>query len=304
MDFDLTDLRLLDEVLRAGSITAGARAANLSLAAASTRLRDLEIRTGVRLMERHRRGVRPTAAGVELQDHARRMLAEARAITATLREHNRLLRGDLRLVVNTAAPYHGLPELLAGFLTGNPGFDLTIAERASGEAVAAVRARRADLAIISDHVDFEGLARRAWRRDRLALALPRGHRLAGARAVSLADVAQEMFLGFGEEVALQRLVEDRATRRVGPLRIRARLGNAEQVLRMVAGGAGLAIVPQVVLEAAWPGVARVRLDEPWADRVLHLVWLEEERSSAALGRLIAHICEQDLSTERMGTEAP
>jgi molybdate transport repressor ModE-like protein len=288
MDFDLTDLRLLDEVLQAGSITAGARAANLSLAAASTRLRDLEIRTGVMLMERHRRGVRPTAAGAALHEHARRMLAETRAIATTLREHNRLLRGDLRLAVNTAAPYHALPELLAAFLIGNPGFDLAIAERSSGEALEAVRAHRADLAIVADHVDFGGLACRAWRRDCLDLVLPPEHRLAKAGVVSLAEVAEEPFLGLGDNTALQRLVEDRAARGVGRLRIRARLGNAEQLLRMVAAGAGLAIVPQVVLEAAGHRVARARLDERWAERQLHLVW-SGERLSPPLKRLIEHI---------------
>lgn len=55
MRFDLTDLRLFLAVVEAGSITHGAAAANLSLAAASERLRDMEAVGGVSLLDRGRR---------------------------------------------------------------------------------------------------------------------------------------------------------------------------------------------------------------------------------------------------------
>lgn len=285
MDFDLVDLRLFDEVLRTGSITGGAAAANMSLAAASARLRQLELRAGVALLERHRRGARPTAAGAALHEHARRMLAEAQALAAALREHNRLLRGDLRLAVNTAALFHGLPERLAAFLLRHPSFDLAIAEHPSDEAAAAVRAGRADLAIVAGHADRTGLRERPWRPDRLVLALPAGHRLAGAARLSLAEVAGEPFVGLGAESALQRHVEARAAP-AGRLRIRARLGNAGQLMRLVAAGAGLAVLPRAVTDEAPPGLVAIPLDEPWARRTLHLVW---SRESPPLIRLVEHI---------------
>ena len=55
MRFDLADLRLFLAIVDAGSITHGALAANLSVAAASERLRDMEASGGVRLLERGRR---------------------------------------------------------------------------------------------------------------------------------------------------------------------------------------------------------------------------------------------------------
>lgn len=288
MDFDLTDLRLFDEVLRAGSITGGARAANLSLAAASTRLRDLEIRTGVTLLERHRRGIRPTSAGAALHKHAGRMLQEARALTAVLQEHNRLLRGDLRLAVNTAALFHGFPELLAAFLRDNPAFDVSISECPSADVAEAVAQGRADLGIASDHASFAGLEHRFWREDRLILLLPADHVRAGRPSLALAEVAGESFVGLGEDSALQRHIEERAGRGIGRLRIRARLGNPAQLLRMVAAGAGIAIVPQVVLGDAPEGVAAVSLDEPWAIRRLCLIW-RDTGLRPPLVRLIDHL---------------
>ena len=67
MRFDLTDLRLFLHVAEAGSITGGAERAGLSLAAASERIQGMEAALGVVLLDRLRRGVRPTPAGRALE---------------------------------------------------------------------------------------------------------------------------------------------------------------------------------------------------------------------------------------------
>jgi hypothetical protein len=60
MRLDLIDLRLFLHVAEAGSITHGARHAHLALAAASTRIRNLEYTLGVPLLSLERRGVKLT----------------------------------------------------------------------------------------------------------------------------------------------------------------------------------------------------------------------------------------------------
>jgi len=62
--FDLTDLRLFAAVVEEGSITAGASRAGISLPSASARVKEMEEALGTALLERHRRGVRPTPAGL------------------------------------------------------------------------------------------------------------------------------------------------------------------------------------------------------------------------------------------------
>ena len=71
MRFDLTDLSLFRHVVEAGSITHGAERANLALAAASTRIRNMEEALGAALLLRARHGVTPTQAGRTLLQHAR-----------------------------------------------------------------------------------------------------------------------------------------------------------------------------------------------------------------------------------------
>jgi len=60
--FDLADLSLFRHVVEAGSITGGAERAHLALAAASTRIRNMEQALGAALLARSRQGVVPTQA--------------------------------------------------------------------------------------------------------------------------------------------------------------------------------------------------------------------------------------------------
>ncbi len=74
MRFDLADLSLFRHVVEAGSITAGAERAHLALAAASTRIRNMEAALGAALLVRGRQGVSLTQAGRTLLQHARAIL--------------------------------------------------------------------------------------------------------------------------------------------------------------------------------------------------------------------------------------
>ena len=72
MHFDLVDLNLFRQVVDAGSITRGARKANLALGAASTRIRNLEEAIGAPPTDaRIGSAVTPTQAGRALLTHAR-----------------------------------------------------------------------------------------------------------------------------------------------------------------------------------------------------------------------------------------
>ena len=80
MRFDFTDLNLFRHIVEAGSITHGAQRSNLALAAASTRIRKMELAFGTDLLVRGRAGVTPTQAGRTLLQHARGILAHGQRV--------------------------------------------------------------------------------------------------------------------------------------------------------------------------------------------------------------------------------
>ena len=103
MRFDLVDLRLFLFVVEAASITNGAARAGMALASASERIRLMEESLGAPLLERHRRGVRPTPAGSALVHHAQLVSQQLERMRGELSEYADGLRGCVRLFANTTA---------------------------------------------------------------------------------------------------------------------------------------------------------------------------------------------------------
>ena len=269
---DLIDLRLFLHVVEQGSITAGAERSHMTLASASARVRALEDALGTPLLVRERRGAQPTPAGQTLARHAQQVLAQVGQLHEAMAEHTEGPRAHLRVLAHTSAATVHLPPLLARFLAAHPGYTLDMQERPSAAIADALRQRHAELGVLSDAADVAGLECAPLRPDPLVLIVPRRHALAGVRRLTLADALAHPFLGLHEASALQSMVTAQARRLQAGWDYRMRLGSLEAVSRMVALGAGVAVVPRAVAEreARASGLRRVPLADGWAARTLLL----------------------------------
>src|SRR4051812_37155446 len=135
MRFDIADLSLFRHVVEAGSITRGADRAHLALAAASTRIRNMEQALGAPLLVRARQGVTLTPAGRTLVQHARTILEQAERLREDLGAYAGGLAGQVRVLSNTNAMTEFLPEALGTFLTAHPNVNIDLEERLSDEIV-------------------------------------------------------------------------------------------------------------------------------------------------------------------------
>lgn len=272
MHFDLTDLRLYLHILDTGNITAGAARSHLSLAAASARIRAMEASLGVDFLERGRRGVTPTPAGKALAQHARILLQQAERLQQDLADYAQGVKGQVRLLCNTTAITEYLPEVLADFLRDHPNLDIDLQELPSARITHALRQGAADLGIVSDAVDTHGLQTRPFRDDPLVLILPPEHVLASQASLTFGETLAHDYVALGSHSALAIHLEEQALHIGQRMSIRIRADGFEGVMRMVARGAGLAIVPKVAIER-WASVHSVTcrpLDEVWAHRTLQL----------------------------------
>lgn len=272
MHFDLIDLRLYVNVVQAGNITAGASLSHLSLAAASARIRAMEASLGVECLQRSRRGVSPTPAGQALAQHARLLLQQVERVHHDMAEYAQGFKGQVRLLSNTAALTEYLPELLADFVRQHPHISLDQHELTSLRITHALREQAADIGIVSDAVDTQGLQTRPFRDDPLVLAIPLDHPLAQQPSVTFSDTLSHDFVGLSANSALAVHLEQQALHCGVRLQVCLRADGFEGVLRMVARGAGLGIVPKATVERwqAAPTFKVVNLNEPWAARKLLL----------------------------------
>jgi DNA-binding transcriptional LysR family regulator len=270
MRFDLTDLSLFRHVVEAGSITHGAERAHLALAAASTRIRNMEEALGAPLLVRARHGVTPTQAGRTLLQHARAMLAQADRLREDLGAYAGGMAGQVRVLSNTNALTEFLPEALSSFLAAHPQVSVDLEERLSDEIVGLIAEGVGDIGIVAGTVDAGQLTTYPFRRDRFVLVVAREHALARRAKVGFAEVLDHDFVGLDRASALQRFLAAKASGIGRPLRLRVQLRSFDAVCRLVECNVGVGVVPATTARRAAKAMAikAVELTDPWAVRDL------------------------------------
>ncbi|MET0430013.1 MAG: LysR family transcriptional regulator [Microvirga sp.] len=291
MQFDLTDLSLFRHVVEAGSITHGAERAHLALAAASTRIRNMERSLGAPLLQRTRQGVVPTSAGRTLVQHARAMLAQADRLREDLGAFTGGLAGQIRILSNTNALTEFLPESLSAFLARHPQVSIDLEEKLSDEIVGLVAEGVGDIGIVAGTVDTGRLETYPFRSDRFVLVVPQGHALANHGEVAFAEVLGHDFVGLDRASALQRFLADKAGRIGRPLRLRVQLRSFDAVCRMVEAGVGLGVVPDTTAQRAARTMAITAIDlkDPWAVRDLTLCVRALKDLAPSARQLVEHL---------------
>jgi DNA-binding transcriptional LysR family regulator len=270
MRFDLTDLSLFRHVNEAGSITHGAERAHLALAAASTRIRNMELALGAPLLVRARQGVTPTQAGRTLLQHARTMLAQAERLREDLGAYAGGLAGQVRVLSNTNALTEFLPEALSSFLTSHPNVSVDLEERLSDEIVGLIAEGVGDIGVVAGTVDAGQLTTYPFRRDRFVLVVARDHPLARRARIGFAEVLDHDFVGLDRASAIQRFLGSKASSAGRPLRLRVQLRSFDAVCRLVECNVGVGVVPATTARRAVKTMAikAVELTDPWALRDL------------------------------------
>jgi DNA-binding transcriptional LysR family regulator len=163
-----------------------------------------------------------------------------------------------------------VPGLLRGFRGEHPAVRFTLIQGAHEDVLGRVRAGEADLALTAPVPagDPELTAIQLYRQP-LVLVVPDGHRLAGRRRVSLAEVAAERFVGMKRGYGLRHITDSLCQAAGFTPDLSFEGEEVDTVRGLAAAGLGVAILP-----AADPpppaGTAQIELSPP-AARTIGLV---------------------------------
>lgn len=250
--FDTGALRLFDEVARSGSFTAAAELLGYTQSAVSRRVAALERAAGGPLFDRLARGVRLTPAGVALHRHARAVLERLDHAGEELAAIHRGDGGTLRAGAFATANVDLVPGALKRFAALRPGVELRLTEGLSARLMERLGAGALDVAIISDYpagLPGSGPGRVVpLGEDRLLVALPADHRLAGAPDVDLRELAGENWIEAaprGQPTLLAAACAAAGFAPRGGLRVAEWTGK----FGFVAAGLGVTLVPELAARA-------------------------------------------------------
>lgn len=286
---DLISLALFLRAVETSSLSKAAEQSHLALAAASRRIALLEHRYRVALLYRSSKGVVPTPAGMALAVHARRLIEQTDKLTADLSDYAKGVKGHLRIQANTSAITQYLPPDLARFSSQYPDLKLELEENRSVQIAQAVREGRADIGVVMDGVDLEGLATFFYRTDRLVAIVPRGHELR-ARKAPFSQLLSHDLVGLDSSAAMMRLLAAAAAEAEQPLRLRMQVRSFEAVCKLVQAGMGIGILPEVAAQDFAPmmGLRLIRLTDAWAGRTM-FICVRDLDSLPAPGRQLVEL---------------
>ena len=244
-------LKVLREVAYRGSISAAAEALSYTQSAISQQIATLEAETGMKLLERHPRGVTLTAAGQTLVGHAEGILARLDAAEASLSAIAGLRGGRLRMASFPTAGATLMPLAIASFRAAHPDVELTLAEGEPEEIVPRLRGGELDLALLfefaGEGVPLHDMASVELLEDPMRLALPRHHALAARARIRLEDLAGESWVQTSRASPCARHVVRSCHAAGFEPSVSFESDDYQTVQGLVAAGVGVALIPALAL---------------------------------------------------------
>lgn len=240
-------LRLFHTVATLESFSRAADALRISQPAVSKGVRQLETHLDMALIDRGagpRGGLRLTALGEVLRDHARGLFALEGAALEDLQAHREALRGHLTLGASTTVAAYWLPPVLAAFHGARPETGLTLRVGNTETMARAVTDCAVDLAVVEGAVRDDRLTVLPWRRDPLVVVRRPGP---GGDGGALHDLRDHLWL-MREPGSGTRAATDQRMKALGLADVdRLEIDSNEGIARAVAAGLGVAMLPRRVV---------------------------------------------------------
>jgi DNA-binding transcriptional LysR family regulator len=247
MAFTLRQLQYFIAVAEEGTVSGAAQSLSISQSAVTEAIQELEGDLGVSLFERHRRGLSITHKGHQFYRHAARILADVSDARRSFVEGEATAPGALQLGVTSLVAGYVLSDLLARYRRAHPAVNVSAVEDNGDYLEHLLIGGELDVAVmvISNLRDRVALQAEIFETSPYRLWLPLGHRLASADIIHVSDIVQEPLI---------MLTVDETEENTGKLlgafsarpNVAFRTRSVEAVRSLVATGAGIALLPDLV----------------------------------------------------------
>lgn len=281
-------LRTFLAVARSRNITRAAEDVHLAQSSVSDQIQSLEADLGTNLFTRARNGLELTPAGEMLQSYAREILDLGREARQAVQAAAGLVPQSLSIGALETIAAARLAPWLASFRNAQADIQVRLKIGGSGELMRALEDGEVEVVFCLDKGDAdERFVTRSMSEEPMVLIAAPGRPPVGP---DLAALASMDFVATELGCVYRRAFEDAFTKAgMDPPRPAAEAGSIGAITRLVAAGAGLALVPRLavadalargeILEMDWPAPAPTAL--------LVMIWRRRRVQPPALQRLLA-----------------
>ncbi|MDR5652145.1 LysR family transcriptional regulator [Ruixingdingia sedimenti] len=289
---DLFSLKLFISAVEERQIGRAAMRENISASTATKRIQDLEEIAGIKLLERTPAGVTPTPAGQVLERYLRNIFGQLDDMRAEIAGFSEGVRGEITVASarSVIAPF--LAKELGEFGREYPMVDLIVHEVENARIVQAVANGEAEIGVfaVTAGVDLTGVDVVPYREDRIVAVIPRSHPLAACESVTFQDLLSENLIPVHGMMGAFETASQRLGREFRPRYVTRSI---EAAISLTQAGLGVTVQPEcLVSRDLFDEVATVRLDEPWAKRLIKIATPRGRVPSRAAGALMAQLLDR------------
>jgi len=237
---EIRQLKAFLAIAEAKTFTAGARRVNVTQAAISMQIRQLEDEVGLQLFTRTPRRVILTEAGEHLLSRARRILREHDSAIAEIAELGGVEHGRLRIGSASAEfATHQLPHILQAIRDKFPNAELGVSAGTSQTLVDKIMHGEIDIAFVSLPVENSSITTDTLFTDEIVAIAHPSHAMANEKYISAAALAGEKLI-LGERGGnTRRMIDDFFNAANVRPNILMELSRQEAINQMVENGLGV-----------------------------------------------------------------
>jgi DNA-binding transcriptional LysR family regulator len=191
---ELRQLRYFVAVAETLSFRRASNLLHVSQPSLSVQIKQLEDELGVSLLRRSKRHVEITRAGEVFLPAAREILLRLKQASAAAFHAESGKAGRIRLGFIPTASFHILPLLLDKIRSTLPLVNVELKEGPESVQIRGIQSGAFDISIGHLGNSYERIESMLLVRERIVVALPKGHKAARKRAVALKDFEGELFM--------------------------------------------------------------------------------------------------------------
>jgi len=280
-------LLTLAAVVRLGSFAAAADALGYTQSAVSQQIAELERRVGSKVVDR--RPVRPTDAGTVLLAAAASIQLALTTTSAELAALDEGATGNVRLGAFVSAAGSFVPAALARLRVSNPGVRVMLRQLETADSYVALLRGDLDLAVTFDYDGVPqpqppAVRRLLIREDPLLVVLAVSHPMAGRAAIDPSELDPNTWIATPvprsqpDPLGSTSVVDARPA-------LEFEGDDFRTALKLVAQGLGAALLPELALSDAPPGVVGRSLAGPAQTRHVYVCRIASRHVPPMVARL-------------------
>jgi DNA-binding transcriptional LysR family regulator len=239
-------LKIFCDVVRWASFSRGAAENGISQSSASQAVHQLELRLGVKLIDRSKRPLVLTTQGKVYYDGCKELVGRYIELENRVKalEHEHKVVGTVGVASIYSVGMHHMSQYKKTFEERYPEASVRLEYLHPTQVVERVLGGGADLGLISYPRKWADLTVIPWREEVMVLAVSPSHRLASRETIDLRELDGEAFVAFEGNLSIRRAIDRCLRHHDVNVEVVLEFDNIENIKRAVEIPAGVSILPE------------------------------------------------------------